>query len=127
MRHDESRRQQACVQWFRLQYRDYAILLCAIPNGGRRDKITGAIMKAEGVVAGAADLVLFVPSKGLHGLCIEMKTATGRQSAAQRQWQRAIEAQGYGYVVCRSFDEFRRVIDAYLKPVPFELLDGFQK
>jgi hypothetical protein len=42
----ESKLQIAMVKWFRLQYPDH--VLYAIPNGGNRSAITGAIMKAEG-------------------------------------------------------------------------------
>ena len=38
-------------------------------------------------------------------LAIEVKTATGRQSAAQLAWQRALEAAGGVYVVARSVDD----------------------
>ena len=74
-------------------------------------------MKAEGVVAGAADLVLFVPklSEGCGALCIEMKTPKGTQSELQKEWQLAVEAQGYKYVLCRSVYEFACVVNGYLK------------
>lgn len=114
MRHVESGIQKACVLWFRYQYPKYARLLFAVPNGGRRGRVTAAILKAEGVVAGVADLLLLVPSGGCHGLCIEMKTPDGRQSESQRIWQRAVEGQGYRYAVCRSLDDFRKLIDDYL-------------
>ena len=82
MQDAEHRLQCACVRWFRYQYPHHVSLLFAVPNGGRRDAVTGARLKAEGVVAGVADLLLFVPTKQHHALCIEMKTATGRQSTA---------------------------------------------
>jgi hypothetical protein len=44
----ESKLQIAMVKWFRLQYPDY--VLYAIPNGGNRSAITGAIIKAEGTI-----------------------------------------------------------------------------
>lgn len=114
MRHDESRAQQACVKWFRLQYPQYARLLFAVPNGGARGRVTGAILKAEGVVAGVADLLLLIPNNIYHGLCVEMKTQAGRQSEAQREWQRDVEGQGYKYVVAHSFDEFEAAVLEYL-------------
>lgn len=36
-------------------------LLFAIPDGGRRDAVTGAHLKAEGVRAGVPDMFLAVP------------------------------------------------------------------
>lgn len=114
MRYNESHIQQACVRWFRLQYPRLALNLFAVPNGGARDAVTGRILKAEGVVAGVADLVLLYPSAPYHGMCIEMKTAKGYQRPTQKAWQEAVERVGYKYVVCRSFDDFRAQINEYL-------------
>ena len=114
MRDIEHRIQRGCVNWFRLQYPQYRTLLFAVPNGGARDAITGARLKDEGVVAGVADLLLLVPRHGYHGLCIEMKKKGGVQSQSQKEWQKAVERQGYMYVVCRSIDEFVETVTAYL-------------
>ena len=114
MRHAEHRTQKACVWWFRLQYPHLAGLLFAIPNGGARDAVTGRMLKDEGVLAGVADLFLSVPSRGCHGLYIEMKTAKGVQSPAQREFQSRVEAWGYRYELCRSSDGFRAVVADYL-------------
>lgn len=108
----------------------------AIPNGGARSKATAGKLKAEGVVAGVADLILLVPRFGFPhiiegntdgivsyvgtdeiccALCIEMKTAKGRQSPEQKEWQAKVEAQGYKYAVCHSLDEFMNTINNYLQ------------
>lgn len=115
MRHIESNIQRNCVRWFRLQYRDLEKLLFAVPNGGGRSKIEAGILKAEGVTPGVADLILFVPNKAFHGLCIEMKASDGRQSASQKEWQQAAEEQGYKYVICRSVEDFICEIKNYLE------------
>lgn len=115
MRHLESKLQQSCVGWFRLQYRPLTLNLFAVGNGGARSRIEAAIMNGEGVTAGVADLLLLVPRHNYHGLCIEMKTLKGRQAESQKLWQQAVEAQGYRYEVVRSFDEFKKLIDWYLK------------
>lgn len=114
MRQEEHRLQTACVRYFRYRYPQLALCLIAVPNGGRRDAVTGAKLKAEGVIAGVSDLMLLVPSGNYHGLCIEMKTATGRQSEAQRRWQQAIEKQGYKYALARSTGQFMQEVDSYL-------------
>jgi hypothetical protein len=112
---DEHSIQVACVEWFRYSYPMLSKRLFAVPNGGRRDAVTGAKMKAEGVIAGVADLILLVPCKGYGALLIEMKTAKGRQSQAQKQWQKDITAKDeYRYVVCHSFDDFRKAVKEYL-------------
>ncbi|MDE5858547.1 MAG: VRR-NUC domain-containing protein [Muribaculaceae bacterium] len=107
--------QVACVNWFNLQYPMLRGCLIAVPNGGRRDAVTGARLKAEGATAGVSDLILFHRCKESGALLIEMKTPTGRQSTEQKQWQKVVESQGYKYVVCRSLDEFMRVINTYIR------------
>ena len=116
MRHAESKLQQECVKWFRLQYPCYAKLLFAVPNGGARTRIEAAILKGEGVTAGVADLILLLPRNGYASLCIEMKTDKkgSTQSPSQKEWQAMVEANGNKYVVCRCFDQFKREIECYL-------------
>lgn len=112
---EEHRIQVSCVRWFRMKYPHLSPRLFAVPNGGRRDGITGARLKEEGVLAGVADLVLLVPNAKYHALLIEMKTPKGRQSESQKAWQQEVCAEGeYKYVVCRSLDDFIREVDVYL-------------
>lgn len=115
-RDEEHRLQCACVQWFALRYPRLRGRLFAVPNGGRRDATTAAKLKAEGVVAGVADLILLKSNARYGALLIEMKTPTGRQSESQKEWQQLISAEGeYLYVVVRSLDEFIAVVTDYLK------------
>ena len=95
-RHPEHQLQTACFQWFNLQYPEFRGLLFAVPNGGGRSRIEAALLKAEGVVTGVADMLLLVPSKEYAGLCIEFKAAnkTARQSEAQKDWERLINKHG---------------------------------
>ena len=127
--------QQGAVKWFNLQYPQYRGLLVHIPNEGRRTIkvingrpvcIGGAKLKAEGLVKGAADLVLFIPNKYFHGLCLETKVelfnySTGKekktktyQSPEQKEWQALVESQGYRYEVYRNIDEFRKIVLEYM-------------
>ena len=114
----ESKIQQLCVRWFRLQYPEIASLLFSVPNGGTRILKEAIVLKKEGLVAGVSDLILLIPCGGYASLCIEMKTddKTSRQSASQKEWQKAAEAAGNKYIVCRSFDEFVTEVKKYLAP-----------
>lgn len=114
MRHVESRTQSAAVKWFRLQYPEYSYLLISVPNGVATSASQGRILKAEGMVAGASDLLLLVPRHGYGCLCLEFKTKDGRQSESQKIWQRETEKVCNKYVIIRSFDQFRAVIEEYL-------------
>ena len=54
MKTDEHREQAALFEWARYaggRYPELALLF-AVPNGGRRDAVTGARLKSEGVKAG---------------------------------------------------------------------------
>jgi hypothetical protein len=115
MRQDESRLQQACVTWFNLQHANLRKLLIAVPNGARRDRTNGARLKAEGMVAGAADLILLVPNSRGQILCFEMKTPTGRQAPSQKEFQTAIENVGNKYVICKTLHEFVNEVNLHLK------------
>ncbi len=113
---EEHRIQCACVRWFRLKYPYLSHALFSVPNGGARDPVTGARLKAEGVLPGVADIILLVHTCRYGALLIEMKTGSGRQSAAQKQWQKAITADDcYRYTVCRSLEDFIRETEDYLK------------
>jgi hypothetical protein len=115
MKHIESRTQSACVSWFRYQYPQYAKLLISVPNGVATTATQGRILKAEGMVAGASDLLLLLPNSNHPYLCIEFKTETGRQSDAQAEWQADVEELAMGlYVIIRSFDDFVSLIQDYL-------------
>lgn len=107
--------QCACVCWFRVVHPELKHLLFAVPNGGRRDKVTGAKLKAEGVLAGVADLILLLSKGKYTSLCIEMKTPEGPQSESQIIWQKEVEAAGSKYVICRSLDDFMSEVNGYLK------------
>ncbi|WP_311560856.1 VRR-NUC domain-containing protein [Prevotella bivia] len=113
---EEHRIQCSCVRWFNLKHRKLKGRLFAVPNGGKRDALTGAKLKAEGVVAGVADLILLVPNRFYGALLVEMKTLTGRQSKSQKDWEQIITSEGdYKYVVCHSLDDFIREVDDYIK------------
>lgn len=115
MKDPEHQMQVACVNWFRMQYRKYQLLLFAIPNGGHRNRIVAAKLKAEGVVAGVADLFLSVPSNRFFGLYIEMKIKPNNQTDSQKAFQSMVEKQGYRYEVVYNFDQFEKLINEYLK------------
>ena len=124
MNQEEHNLQCACVRWFAYQHPELQGLLFAVPNGGARSKATAGKLKAEGVVAGVADLLLLVPKRSSDnplilavtycGLAIEMKTPKGRQSPEQWAWKQRLEANGYKYAVIRSLDDFISTVEGYL-------------
>lgn len=115
MIYKESHTQRAFVGWFRLQYRQYAGMCFAVPNGGARNKVEASRLKAEGVVAGVADVLITVPRGGFGCLGLEFKTERGRQSDVQKTWAEAFTAAGNKYAVVRSLSEAVQVVNDYMR------------
>ena len=89
-------------------------LMHHIPNGGKRDARTGAMLKASGTKAGVPDIFLPVPSDQHHGLYIELKAGKNTISDTQEQWIDALRGQGYFVDVCWGWQAAARVIADYL-------------
>lgn len=113
--HDE---QVHVIQWCELMAnhdRDYGLIF-SIPNGGQRNKVTAAKLKAEGVKPGVPDLFLPVPRGIYAGMFIEMKRRKGGHiSADQRKWITDLISHGYKCIVARGFDEAVECITAYME------------
>ncbi len=77
-------------------------------NGGRRDAKTGAMLKALGVKAGVADIVL-VRQGGVMAF-IEVKAGKGSSSPAQKEWQDWCGENGVPYAVVRSIGDVQAVL-----------------
>lgn len=77
------------------------VLFAAVPNGGRRDRKEGALLKRSGVQAGVPDLLIFDPppqAPQSAGVALEMKREGSRPSSvseAQREWLSALEQRGW--------------------------------
>lgn len=98
MKHDEHLIQKSIVDFLRLN----RIEVFAVPNGGRRDAVTGAMLKAEGATAGVSDLIILLPKKPVF---VEVKTKNGRQSENQIEFQKRVERLGFEYYIWRSVDD----------------------
>lgn len=123
----ESNLQAACVRWFRLQYPGLARMYISVPNGVPLGRASAAQFLREGLTAGAADTLLLVARGPWHGLAIEFKieyteykagrktTRRSYQEPEQREWQAAVEAQGWRYEVVRTVEDFISLITEYLR------------
>jgi hypothetical protein len=72
----------------------------------------GGERKARGIKAGWPDLLVFHENTtpeagGMYGVAIELKTDNGDQSDTQEDFQKAWNAAGGWYFVCRSIDDVR--------------------
>lgn len=112
---EESAMQILCVREFRKIWPEYARKLLSIPNGGKRDRITAAIMVAEGSLRGAWDLLLAVKRPPYSGMWIESKSRDGVLSKDQVLFQQAMEEEGFKCIVYREPEVFLSEIDEYLQ------------
>ena len=113
MKQTEHEIQVACVNYFRLRYPKR--LIYAIPNGGQRNVIVASKLKAEGVLSGVPDLCIPIAKKGYNGLYVELKNGkVGKVSDNQKTIMEKLQSEGYRCEVCRSFDEFKNVVDDYM-------------
>lgn len=114
----EGEEQEALFQWaaYQLGTMPELELMHHIPNGGSRNKIEAARLKAQGVKSGVPDIFLPVARKGFHGLYIELKRKkSGVVSESQSKWLGALMEQGYMTAVCYGAEQAINVIKEYLK------------
>lgn len=107
----ETYEQIKLVQWLeKMGLRFYAV-----PNGGSRPIVEAVKFKRSGVKAGVPDLCLPFPSGVYHGLYIELKRVKGGTvSPEQREWIEYLNGVGYYAMVCKGFEEAKRVVEYYL-------------
>lgn len=112
----EHAQQVALFAWAALEATRYPELrlMFAIPNGGERNKVVAANLKAEGVRASVPDIFLPVPRGKFHGLFIEMKKEGGRVQDGQKEMIQALLQQGYGACVCVGYQAAKNTIISYL-------------
>ena len=138
MKHEESNLQIECVAWFRAQYPQYAMLLIHPINEGSghtsRDHMRQGIHKAEGAQTGVPDLLLFIPdditgdrSITSHVLGIEFKTLKGKQSQEQKDFETMFLAAGNDYRVIRTFEDFRILIENWIRCVSKRTLENIEE
>ena len=113
--------QCAVIRWWQYAHKPYGLpefALFAIPNGGARDPVTGAMMKREGVRAGVPDLMLAWSDadKALqkYGLFIEMKANKNKPTSPQLAFISYLESAGYKCAVHWSAISAIEEIKAYL-------------
>lgn len=112
----EESEQIAVFRWAELQTQRYPFLryLYHTPNGGKRDRVTAARLKAAGVKKGVPDICLPVPLGGYHGLYIEMKVGYNKPTNDQEDWLDALSGFGYRTAVCYGFDEAVEELKKYI-------------
>jgi hypothetical protein len=83
-------------------------IVCAIPNGGSRNLIEAAKMKATGTLAGMPDLmILGCNDQGPTTHFLEVKSAKGRPSLPQLNMHDKLLDLQHEVAICRSIDGAR--------------------
>jgi hypothetical protein len=111
---DEARIQSQCFTWHwntMPEERGRLILMYNNP----RNEIAGAMLKGMGLREGIADLLYMrdvqIIGNGLvHPHFLECKTPTGRQSPAQKEFEKQVLAFGWRYDIFRSLGDFMKLI-----------------
>lgn len=90
-------------------------LMYHVPNEGKRQQGTGAILKAAGLKKGVPDIVLPVARWQYHGLYIELKFGDNKPTKEQRAYMEQLRAEGYQTAVAYGFEQAREIIRHYLR------------
>lgn len=85
------------------------------PNGGTRNIIEAAKLKAMGVKAGVPDCMIFNKKHGYAGLAIELKVGYNKPSEKQIAFMEKLAGEGWKCVVSHSLDEVCDLIDWYFR------------
>lgn len=88
--------------------------LIKIHNEGRKSLFEAIRDKSLGIKAGVSDLFLAFPSRGYHGMWVEVKSDKGKLSKLQKNWFDKMQFMKYYTVIVRNLDDFIREIDFYL-------------
>jgi hypothetical protein len=108
--------QVTLIKWVRTVKDIYPVLrlMYAVPNGGDRNLRVARKLKAEGVLAGVADLCLPAARRGYHGLYLEMKSEEGVATEEQKEFLRGVSGEGYCAVIAQGVDEARETLEWYI-------------
>src|SRR6266540_4183567 len=108
--------QVALIKWVRTVKDAHPVLklLYAVPNGGDRNLRVARKLKAEGVLAGVADLCLPAARRGYHGLYLEMKSEEGVATKEQKEFLCGVSVEGYCAVTVQGVDEARETLEWYI-------------
>jgi len=111
--HNEQAALFQLIGYFENSYPELKMLF-AIPNGGQRNKVVGAKLKAEGVKRGVPDLFLPVSRGKYHGMFIEMKAGKNTTSTEQKAWIEQLKQNGFLAIVSYSAENAFESLMEYL-------------
>jgi hypothetical protein len=105
----ESKIQSDIVQYLQ----SIGVFAMSIPNEAKRSMALASRLKAMGMRSGASDLIALL--SGGTAIFLEVKTATGKQSDAQKLFERKVTSLGFAYYVVRSVEDVAQIFDNGVK------------
>ena len=92
-------------------------------NEGKRDPRSAVHAQRMGLRRGVSDLFICYPSRGFHGLFLEMKRSKKYVPSemstptwiAQVKFIENVKSVGYAAEMCYGFQEARKIIESYLQ------------
>lgn len=112
MKHAEADFQIGVVRFLRMA----GHFVFAVPNGGSRNIIEAANLKAQGVMAGVSDLILLLPKK-VYFIELKNPNGKGRQSPAQREFEDNVRAYGNEYLLWDNWAQVEQFVNAHRQEV----------
>ena len=92
--------------------KDYVGCVFAVPNGGLRKASEATLLKREGLLTGASDVVIMLRGKVIF---MEFKTDNGKQSQKQKDFQAVCGMLGLEYYLVWSSFEAVSIIKGLTK------------
>lgn len=115
----EAQIQRAFFQYVRAKANldDRYSMIAAIPNGAHlaRGAITYNNLASQGLSPGYPDVTVDLPTDKYHGLKIEFKTESGKQSESQKRWETMLIRHGYLYLIVRSLEHAIAVVEEWMR------------
>ena len=101
--------------------RHRGVVFCHVPNGGRRGQLEALRLRAEGVMPGVPDYLVFSGPggrklKSLHGIAVELKRRKGgRVTRQQEEWLEILPVLGWHAFVAHGADDAIKQLEACWK------------
>ena len=106
MIHAESNFQQAVVRFLRLN----GFYCFSVPNGTKLSHTQARVSVREGVLSGVSDIIIVLKNRVVFAE-FKSPTGTGRQSAAQKDFQKEVTDRGHEYVIWSDWKPVEKFIN----------------
>jgi hypothetical protein len=114
VRRPEEQLHRAVVQLLQVYQSRGLLTFCHVPNGGWRNPIEAAALKAMGTTPGVPDLLVWLPGGGHFQ--IELKAGSGRLSTHQAAWISRMTDMGVAVHIIRSLEGVEALLRAERVP-----------